>query len=740
MRRKRKEDDVLQKTVIISTCRIWKMILVPKCWIVIVCLTGVLPPLCSGVNVFVRDEKRYAVLFQSVVLPCQYNSVSTQTPVVQWVFKSYCRDRTRDSFNYPDSLGGGQGGGGLTSGGRGVGGGYETGITAGYLDCADSSRTVRTVASISGSSITLSEYYKNRDISIISKADLRIGEVKWGDSGVYICKVVISDDLEGQNEASVELLVLGFSAVPEDLLPEFDLKIMPEWVFVTAVALGSLLFLLLVGVCWCQCCPHSCCCYVSCWCCPDTCCCPRHLYEAGKGIKTGTSTPQMPAYPPYFVTGVPTMVPIAPPSLVDKMSSVPPSDGSVLTTIPMHAVGFPYRGPSPQDQESLRVLQYVEKQLAHFHPARSISPQSCGLSELSSLHEGDSGFRQTYRNVQKKALPAIPDHDPQPEPQRYRDNRSPEPQRYRDNPSSPQRHRDDPDAEPRRCQEESLPPRRYSDDPPPSQSRRPGRHQRQQDHSEGDHHNRWNPRSEHLHRKSYRTAGRTGSLDELEEFAAGYKHKEGRGEQKREDSRRDYEMELQEFSRYPSYRNGPPQHYHNEENEFGDNSDPEENHRRHISPLQSPKERRGTWDSERPAPPPPRVSPPSTSSQEKDYDSTFLNNLLDRKTQLRGVSQGKGGARGEEDSDTPSKGSSKKSSGDSSRHCSRSPSNRPEADSLSPCSDTERSRTEKPSPRPPPLNPRPSQSPANSLPGHREEPRDKTRKTGTLLSRDSLIV
>uniref|UniRef100_A0A3Q4BST9 Ig-like domain-containing protein n=1 Tax=Mola mola TaxID=94237 RepID=A0A3Q4BST9_MOLML len=149
----------------------------------------VLPPCCSGVHVFVRDEKRYAVLFQSVVLPCQYNSVSTQTPVVQWVYKSYCRDRTRDSFSLTDSL---------------------SGIS--YLDCADSSRTVRTVASISGSSVTLSEYYKNRDISIINKADLRIGKVQWGDSGVYICKVVISDDLEGQNEASVELLVLVFSA------------------------------------------------------------------------------------------------------------------------------------------------------------------------------------------------------------------------------------------------------------------------------------------------------------------------------------------------------------------------------------------------------------------------------------------------------------------------------------------------------------------------------------------------
>ncbi|XP_059210948.1 immunoglobulin-like domain-containing receptor 2 isoform X2 [Centropristis striata] len=680
------------------------MLSVSKWWIFIVFVADVLPPHCSAVNVFVRDEKRYSVLFQSVVLPCQYNSVSTQTPVVQWVYKSYCRDRTRDSFNYADSLSGSQGGGGLTGGTRGVGGGYETGMTAGYLDCADSSRTVRTVASISGSSSTLSEYYKNRDISIINKADLRIGEVQWGDSGVYICKVVISDDLEGQNEASVELLVLGFSGVPEDLLPGFDLKIMPEWVFVSAVALGSVLFLLLVGVCWCQCCPHSCCCYVSCWCCPDTCCCPRHLYMAGKGIKTGTSTPQTPAYPPYFVTGVPTMVPIAPPSLVDKMSSVTASDGSLLTA-------------------------------------------ACSMSELSSLHEGETGFRQTYRNVQKKALPAIPDHDPQSEPQRYRDNRSPEPQHYRDNPPSPQRYRDDNDSEPRRCQEEPLPPRRYSDDPPSSsQSRRPGRNKRQQNHSEEDNPNRWNPRSEHLHRKTYRTAGRTGSLDELEEFAASYKQRGGRGEMKREEDRGEYEMEVLEFSRYPSYRNGPSQHYHNDENELGDNSNLEDPPRRNknnghsISPISSPKKRRGTWDGERPAPPPPRLSPPSTSSQEKDYDGTFLNSLLDRKAKLRGVSQGKSVARGEEDSDTPSKSSSKKSSGESSRHCSRSPSNRPEADSLPPYSDTERSRTDRPSPRPPPANARSSQPPAHLLPGRREEPRDKNRKVGTLLSRDSLIV
>jgi len=58
----------------------------------------------------------------------------------------------------------------------------------------------------------------------------------------------------------------------------------PEWVFVGAVGLGSVLFLLLLGICWCQCCPHSCCCYVSCCCCPDTCCCPRRCEEHRRSL------------------------------------------------------------------------------------------------------------------------------------------------------------------------------------------------------------------------------------------------------------------------------------------------------------------------------------------------------------------------------------------------------------------------------------------------------------------------
>lgn len=88
--------------------------------------------------------------------------------MVKWIYKSYCRDRTRDSFSLPDSLSGGLGGGGLQSGSGRVNGGYETGTTASHLDCSDSRRTVRNVASISGSSVTLSEFYKNRDVTIIN--------------------------------------------------------------------------------------------------------------------------------------------------------------------------------------------------------------------------------------------------------------------------------------------------------------------------------------------------------------------------------------------------------------------------------------------------------------------------------------------------------------------------------------------------------------------------------------------
>ncbi|XP_042351250.1 immunoglobulin-like domain-containing receptor 2 isoform X3 [Plectropomus leopardus] len=579
-------------------------------------LLGASVCVCDGVHVTVREKQRFAMLFQSVVLPCQYQTASTQTPVVQWWYKSYCRDRTRESFTLPESLG-------IQA--------SEVGATA-HLECSDSSRTVRVVASAQGASMTLAEHYKGRDIAIINKADLRIGELQWGDSGVYFCKVVIADDLEGKNEAQLELLVLGRTGQQDDILPEFDVEIMPEWAFVGSVVLGSVLFLLLLGICWCQCCPHSCCCYVRCCCCPETCCCPRHLYEAGKMAKSGPPAP-VPVYP-YYIPGVPSVVPLAPSSHMEpKINSIPS----------------------------------VENNLAG----------ASSLSELSSLHDGgNTDFRHTYQTVQMKALPPIADLDDQSVLRAA----------------------------------------------PPIKSRRPRRDRG--NHSDDELDRRWNPRSEHLQRKTLGRRGRTGSLDELEDFARSYSSRGRRAEPPDRSYMRDY---------------SPPRRFYRDEDDDWD--------RRSPSPL--PQKRRDTWDSDRPCRPP----------QSKGYDNTFLNSVLDSKARGRGGDRG--AYRPDEDSDTPSKGSSRGKGSDS--YYSRSPSNRPEEeDPLPPYSEleadryrraeatTERYRTAEP-PRSeryrtteaamrPFCYTRPHQGASQTLQQGGREERDRNRNLSTALSRDSLIV
>ncbi|XP_061081459.1 immunoglobulin-like domain-containing receptor 2 isoform X1 [Conger conger] len=612
---------------------------------------------CDGVQVSVRGERKFAMLFQEVTLQCQYSSHSTQMPVVQWWYKSYCRDRTKDSFTFTEDL---------------VRTGSELGSTS-NLDCSDSARTVRPVASGQGSSLTLAEHYKGRDIAIINKADLRIGQLMWGDSGVYFCKVIISDDVEGKSEDKVELLVLGMTGVQNDLLPEFDVKIMEEWVFVTVVILGGFCFLLLVGICWCQCCPHSCCCYVPCCCCPDTCCCPRHLYEAGKAVK-GSHYPPMGMYPPYYIPQVPTMVPAAPSTIIaaPKMTPTPPMENNIV------GVHAGYRLPANKEQDSMKVVCHVEKELAQFEPAHRSCHQSSSMSELSSLHEGDLDFRQTYRQVQRKAMPAISDHDGPLDDLRTAST---------------------------------------------SHTRRSTRHPHRGS-REDEPQSRWNSRSEHLQRKVFRANSHTGSLDELEEFAHTYHQRGRRGEFR--DGRRDYELELQEREHTPPFRDGPPEAWleHQQPEPYRKERGRERERERDWGrPPPSPRKRRDTGESERAA----RGGPA--------YDDAFLNSVLERKA------RGRGGRGGEEDSfhsDTPSKASSKKSSD---CYLSRSPSNRPEEeDPLPPyCElEAERYRTAEPVPRPFCYT-RPNQSVSHTLPEHRDE-HGKPRKVNTLLSRDSLIV
>ncbi|GCC41467.1 hypothetical protein chiPu_0025028, partial [Chiloscyllium punctatum] len=64
------------------------------------------------------------------------------------------------------------------------------------------------------------------------------------------------------------------TGVTTSLLPGVQIGIMPDWLFVVLVILGFVILLILISVCWCQCCPHTCCCYVRCPCCPEKCCCP----------------------------------------------------------------------------------------------------------------------------------------------------------------------------------------------------------------------------------------------------------------------------------------------------------------------------------------------------------------------------------------------------------------------------------------------------------------------------------
>ncbi|KAF7215608.1 immunoglobulin-like domain-containing receptor 2 isoform X2 [Nothobranchius furzeri] len=586
---------------------------------------------CDGVHVAVQEKQQIRMLFQSVALHCHYQTASKQTPMVHWWYKSYCRDRSKDSFSLPESLG-------IKT--------TDQAATA-HLDCSDSSRTVRLVASTQGASLTLGAHYKGRDISIVNKADLRIGELQWGDSGVYFCKVTIADDLEGRNEDHIELLVL-------------------EWAFVACVALGSILFLLLWGICWCQCCPHSCCCYVRCCCCPDTCCCPRHLYEAGKMAKSQQPAP-IPVYP-YYIPGVPTVVPLAPSSHLDaKISTVTSTENNLA------GVCSSYRLTTSSNQDSMKVLYYIEKELAEFPPSKMPSLKSSSMSELSSLHDGgNTDFRNNYQAVQMKALPPIADQDDQVRPA------------------------------------------------PHTQSRRSRQNRGNQ--SDDELERRWNPRSEHLQRKTLGRRGRTGSLDELEEFARSYSSRARRPEPPDRTYKHDYSP--------------PRRFYQDEEDGWG---------RRSPSPLQK---RRDTWDIDR----------PSRRALSKSYDDGFLTSVLENKARGRGGDMGAG--RQEEDSDTPSKGSSRGKGSDS--YYSRSPSNRPDdEDPLPPYSEleagryrradptsdryrtadlprSERTRTIEPGLRPFSYT-RPHLGAAQTLQGLREE-RDRTRNLSAALSRDSLIV
>ncbi|XP_074991074.1 lipolysis-stimulated lipoprotein receptor-like [Calonectris borealis] len=240
---------------------------------VMAALLALLAPV-TPLQVTVTDPRTVALLFQPVLLRCHYQTVALDPPIVTWKYKSFCPTPQGDN-------------GIVTSPGD------VPDVTS---PCPDTARTVRIVATKQGGIVTLGDFYRGRSVTILGGAELSLGPAAWGDSGVYICTVTSTQDLEGNNEAVAELVVL-------------------DWLFVVLVGLGVALGALVLGLCWCQCCPHTCCCFLRCPCCPQRCCCPEALYLAGKaatsgGMMGGAYGPP----PPHFA--LQTLAPPAPPPTV----------------------------------------------------------------------------------------------------------------------------------------------------------------------------------------------------------------------------------------------------------------------------------------------------------------------------------------------------------------------------------------------------------------------------------------
>ncbi|XP_053460743.1 lipolysis-stimulated lipoprotein receptor isoform X2 [Nycticebus coucang] len=349
----------------------------------------------SAIQVTVSDPFHVVILFQPVTLPCTYQVTTTPTvPIVVWKYKSFCRDRIADAFSSASADN--QLNAQLAAGNPG----YNP-----YVECQDSVRTVRVVATKQGNAVTLGEYYQGRRITITGNADLTFDQTAWGDSGVYYCSVVSAQDLQGNNEAYAELIVLGRTSGVAELLPGFQAGPLEDWLFVVMVCLAVFLFFLLLGICWCQCCPHTCCCYVRCPCCPDKCCCPEALYAAGKAATSGVPSIYAPStyghLSPAKTPPPPAIIPMGPvyngyPGDFDRSSSV----GGHSSQVPLlrdvdssvTSVRSGYRIQANQQDDSMRVLYYMEKELANFDPSRPGPPNGRverAMSEVTSLHEDD---------------------------------------------------------------------------------------------------------------------------------------------------------------------------------------------------------------------------------------------------------------------------------------------------------------------------------------------------------------
>ncbi|XP_063167768.1 lipolysis-stimulated lipoprotein receptor isoform X3 [Candoia aspera] len=332
----------------------------------------------TTMQVNVPNPFNVVILFQPVTLQCNYQTTATQPPIVLWKYKSYCRSRLADAFN-PSSQESQ-----LNNQLQANNPGYNP-----YVECQDNSRTVRVVATKQGNTVTLGEFYQGRRITITNDADLSIEQTAWGDSGVYYCTVTSSQDLQGNNEDYAELIVLGKSSGVSELLPGFQIGHMEDWVFVVLVVLAFFLVFLLLGICWCQCCPHTCCCYVRCPCCPERCCCPEALYVAGKAATSGVPS----VYAPSIYASSNPLKPAPPP-----------------TMIPMGPMSPMYNGYGV-DYDRASSVGGNSSQVPLLRDTDSVANAASVMSELSSLHEDDRRYelRQGLGRLRGQAMSPISD-------------------------------------------------------------------------------------------------------------------------------------------------------------------------------------------------------------------------------------------------------------------------------------------------------------------------------------------
>lgn len=294
-----------------------------------------------SIQVIVPETERSTTLFASVILRCDYStSANPQDVIVQWKFKSFCKDPVLEYYSTA----------------------FQAALQLGQdpaNDCPDRQRTVRTVIQKRGlNEPTLGTDYRERKITIQNNANLVITEVMWWDNGVYFCTVDAPGDTTGDSDREVKLIVY-------------------HWLTVLLIIIGALLLIMLFCICCCQCCPQKCCCYVRCPCCPQTCCCPEKAVMQHRMIKEAQKAmvPWMQGQPIYApissnasAQGVPILYsgsysdyPMKPNLAMAPMAPMAP--------MPLSPMGL--QAPPPlvngslqgSVQETSQVLDYLEHQV-----------------------------------------------------------------------------------------------------------------------------------------------------------------------------------------------------------------------------------------------------------------------------------------------------------------------------------------------------------------------------------------